>query len=429
MFGAARIATYHMGGGGAGTAGETYWYTTLGTASGADDYFYGIEVDTSGNVYAFGNEDNGTNRQALFAKYDSNGNLQLQRNLGDSNEQIFQKAAIDTSNNLYVSGHTENFVTGSGLDFFIMKLDTSGNITWQKVIYNSTNTELGLDIAVNSSGEVYYTGYSTFSGNNDVYIGKLNADGTSAWARTIGNTNSDQGYAITLDSGGNAYATGFANSGSGARATIFKYNSTGTLQWQVEVVNTGRFQGIAVDSSDNLYTVGYIPSATTGSIMKWNSSGVLQWQRQIAPGTSCVLWDVRVDGSDVYLTGLGRASGSLNKFLIFKYDTNGNQTWQRSLGHSTLSLSAYCLSVRNNNIYVGGGEAGNFKASILKVPTDGTKTQTFGSYTYGSESFTSSTPTNTTGTPTYTSTNRTMTVGNGAYTFGTLTYTAVKTNL
>ena len=78
-------------------------------------------------------------------------------------------------------------------------------------------------IAVDSSGNVYVTGYTNSSGwvnggwdtilnNTDAYVVKLSAAGAHLWSTYLGGTSSEQGDGIAVDSSGNVYATGWTTS-------------------------------------------------------------------------------------------------------------------------------------------------------------------------------------------------------------------------
>src|SRR5690606_27732103 len=79
------------------------------------------------------------------------------------------------------------------------------------------------DVETDAFGNIYSTGYVTsttvFGGNlnvttngfSDVYVSKSNANGGYLWVKTFGGTSADRGLDITLDSAGNIYVTGYFN--------------------------------------------------------------------------------------------------------------------------------------------------------------------------------------------------------------------------
>jgi hypothetical protein len=91
--------------------------------------------------------------------------------------------ATDSSGNAYICGVN---VTGT-YSFQIAKYDTSGTIQWQRTLGGSGN-DTGNGIFVDSSGNVYVTGYTNGAGAGgyDVLIAKLPGDGSKTGTYTVG---------------------------------------------------------------------------------------------------------------------------------------------------------------------------------------------------------------------------------------------------
>src|SRR6185436_7838347 len=83
---------------------------------------------------------------------------------------------LDASGYIYTTGYfwgtvdfdpgtgTSNLTPVGGSDFFISKLDASGNLLWANTM-GSTGQEIGNSIKVDASGNIYTTGY--YSGTTD----------------------------------------------------------------------------------------------------------------------------------------------------------------------------------------------------------------------------------------------------------------------
>ena len=116
------------------------------------------------------------------------------------------------------AGSTELTSAGSN-DVFVSKLDPLGNFVWAKR-FGGPSSQVSFSIAVDDSGNVYTTGYFqgtadfdpgsgtsnlTSVGSEDVFVSKLNSVGNFVWAKSFGGI----GYSVAVDSSGNVYTTGY----------------------------------------------------------------------------------------------------------------------------------------------------------------------------------------------------------------------------
>jgi uncharacterized delta-60 repeat protein len=375
--------------------GGPYWMGTL--SGGSDVRAYACTVDSSGNFYVTGYS---TTSEVLIAKYNNSGTIQWQRNIGgaDTNIDFGAGIAVDSSGNVYVNGYTQNATTS--YDLLIVKYNSSGTLQWQRTLAGpSTGGDYGYGCAVDSSGNVYITGFtnSAGAGSNDILIAKYNTSGTLQWQRTLGSGSSDVGYGIAVDSSGNVYVSGA--SGSSPNIVITKYNTSGTIQWQNFLgngVTTGNdlSWGSAVDSSGNVYITGYTQATSNLLVAKYDTSGAYQWQRIF--NTASTEGDgIAVDLSgNVYIIGLDNSGAAA--LILAKYNTSGTIQWQRRISVSGGGLpgSPKGISVDiSGNIYIASYASPlPTKIFIAKLPSDGSKTGTYtvggASYTYATSSFT-----------------------------------------
>jgi hypothetical protein len=124
------------------------------------------------------------------------------------------------------------------------------------------------DIAVDTSGNAYVTG---FSGIEEAFVTKLNPTGTALVYSTHVSGGFDNGIAIAVDHSGNAYITGWTGSssfpttpdafrtsfpGSGISAFVTKLNPSGSSLLYSTYLGVGEGDGIAVNSQGNAYVTG-----------------------------------------------------------------------------------------------------------------------------------------------------------------------------
>ena len=224
--------------------------------------------------------------------------------------------AIDSSGNVYVTGESKGSSTGR--DYATIKYDSAGNQLWEVRTYNGpvNSNDCATKIAIDSSGNVYVTGWSVGSGTGHDYATiKYDSSGNQLWvARYNGpGNNTDHARGIAIDSSGNVYITGWSvGSGTGQDYATVKYDSAGNQLWVKRYNGPGNgYDGgndIAVDSSDNVYVSGYSVGEDTGwdcVTIKYNSAGSELWVRRYnGPDNADDCGHaIAVDGSDnVYVT-------------------------------------------------------------------------------------------------------------------------------
>ena len=283
------------------SSGEHLWSTYLGGSS--DDRGYGIAVDCSGNVYVTGVTDsdgwtsggfdtthNGLT-DAFVAKLSGSGEHLWSTYLGGSYWDLGSDIAVDRSGNVYVSGMS--YMTDDGLpnyDAFVTALSGSGEHLWSTYLGGS-NYESGTGIAVDATGCIYTTGYTSSAGwtsggfdttynggaplGGDVFIAKLSSSGGHLWSTYLGGSSDDYGDGIAVDASGNVYATGrtdsdgWANGGldtthnGGSDAFLVKLNSSGGHFWSTYLGGDEDDYGwdIVVDTSGGVYVTGETESS------------------------------------------------------------------------------------------------------------------------------------------------------------------------
>jgi uncharacterized delta-60 repeat protein len=179
--------------------------------------------------------------------------------------------AVDSSGNVYVTG--QSYGSGQGYDYATIKYAPDGTQLWVARYNGPGNSDDRAEaIAVDSSGNVYVTGYSTgIDTNKDYATVKYAPDGNELWvARYNGPENgSDSAHAIALDSSDNVYVTG---SSYGSSVILYdyatvKYAPDGNELWVARydgpANSNDHARAIAADNSGNIYVAG--ESTGTGS--------------------------------------------------------------------------------------------------------------------------------------------------------------------
>ena len=402
------------------TSTPLYWFAQLGGSKAS--IVRSVGFDNSGNVYVCGESTvSASTNDFQIAKYNSSGVIQWQRRLGSNVMDEYGKSiAVDSAGNSYVVGHA--YPLGSSYSRIqIAKYNSLGDIQWQKELGDGSVSRFGTAIALDSSGNAYISGYYSdgFSGTS-IVTAKYNSSGILQWQRQLASTQGP-GSSIAVDSLGNVYVCMFDSTtpagGVNCYLYILKYNTSGVIQWQRRWGNSSYHiyaRSITVDSSGNVYVcgeadIGFRNPGPNWLIVKFNSSGVAQWQRTLGESTGTINkpQSITVDNLDnVYVCGNGGAFGS--SLVVAKYNPSGVIQWQRAL-NTEYGLLGYSIKVDNSgNMYVCGshnlpgysGYTNDFL--IAKLPANGTGTGPYTvngvAYSYGVSTLTDSnaliTPTN-----------------------------------
>jgi uncharacterized delta-60 repeat protein len=355
------------------SAGDPVWpgdgavrYDAAGSNAAFGEH---ISVDSSGNVYVTGtyDEPNGT---FATAKYDSAGNEQWVSRYIDATATICapRGMVVDSSGNIHVAG--TSYYT-SYADYVAIKYDNDGRELWNRKFNGpSSDYDDATAIALDSQGNVFVTGVSTDSTTGTDFATVKYIPTIEEWvARYNGpeNGNDDTGD-IAVDSAGNIYVTGYSlGTGTDLDYITVKYNSAGVEQWSSRYDGPANGQdrayGIAVDSSGNVYVTGhsdgiggtYADCAT----IKYNSAGVEQWVRRYnGPGSGFDgAYDIAVGSTgNVYVTGRSLGIGTSTDYFTIKYNSGGVEQWvARYNGLGNSSDTAYAIVLDSSeNVYITG---------------------------------------------------------------------------
>ncbi|GAG58126.1 unnamed protein product, partial [marine sediment metagenome] len=176
--------------------GVQQWNTTWG--GNDDDIANGVAIDSLNNVYIAGCTESFVpiSSDICLVKYDSSGVQQWNRTWGGIDLDVGFGIVIDSSDNIYISGWTSSFGAGR-FDMCIVKFSSSGVLHWNKS-WGGCHAIQGCAIALDTSDNVYVSGSTGSFGEkkDDIYLMKCSGSGLKQWNNTWDGGYDDFSYAI-----------------------------------------------------------------------------------------------------------------------------------------------------------------------------------------------------------------------------------------
>ncbi len=333
------------------------WQNTIGGS--AEDFSVAFEPTSDGGYIiggysasnASGDKTENSNGQLdiWIVKINSAGSIMWQNTIGGAGDD-FLISIKQTSDNGYILGagsdsnisgdKTEN--SRGGLDYWIIKLDTSGNIIWQKT-YGGAQPEFDTYVVETNDGGYFVGGYSDSdvsgdktdpsNGQRDYWALKLDNTGAIMWQNSIGGSLVDRPQAAFQTADGGYIMGGFSNSpASGDKS---ENSQGGNDYW----------------------------------IVKIDTSGNIQWENTIGGNDSDVLRDMEQTTDGGYIVGgysksnisgdkTENSQGDYDSWIL-RLDLNGNIAWQNTIGGSGIDYPRDIKQLNDGNYMIASWSNSN----------------------------------------------------------------------
>ena len=333
------------------------WQKTIGGSN--EDYISAFEATADGDNILAGNsrsnisgdktEDSNGQSDLWIVKTDSTGNIEWQNTIGGSDNDGYPSIKQTSDGGYILATNSISNISGDKTennkgysDYWIIKLDSSGEILWQKT-YGGDQVESEPKIVETSDGG-YFVGGSSKSGvsgdkteasngDYDFWVLKLDGNGNLLWQNTIGGSNSDNlttllqtsdgGYMLGGNSSSNIGGDKSENSRGGSDYWVVKLNSSGNIQWE---------KTIGGELADGLES---IIATTDGNYLLTGQSGSYQM-------------------GDKTVTNYG-----IIDYWILKIDASGNILWQQGLGGYHIDKAYNAVELGDGSYLIAGSSESN----------------------------------------------------------------------
>jgi uncharacterized delta-60 repeat protein len=267
--------------------GNVKWKKTYGGSS--YDEAYAVAIADNGDIIVAGwTESFGAGWDDFWVlRLDANGNVKWQKTYGGSNEDWATAVAIADNGDIIVAGYTKSFGAG-GRDFWVLRLDSEGNVKWQKT-YGGSDWDEANAVAIAENGDIIVAGYtgSFGAGNEDVWVLRLDGNGNVKWQKTYGGSDWDEANAVALAPNGDIIVAGYTESfGAGGRDFwVLRLDSEGNVKWQ-KTYGGEYWDGasaVAIAENGDIIVAGYTGSFGAGKadfwVLRLDSEGNIKWQK------------------------------------------------------------------------------------------------------------------------------------------------------
>jgi hypothetical protein len=351
-------------------------------------------------------------------KYDQNSILEWQKNYGGTNDDrgtdIIQTsdggfAIIGFSNSNDGDVNTNNGAN----DFWICKLNASGNISWSKTFgflgADTGNTIIQtqdqgyliagvLDVSA-SNGAGNSKSFGIKHAGGDYWAIKLNASGQKEWSRYYGGTFTDIPYdAIETEDGGylligssDSNDVDIKNNKGTYDFWVVKISQEGELMWEksfggsqideaYSIAKSGDGNYLIVgDTRSNNLDISHNKGAADLWVIKMSSDGDLIWEHTYGGSSFDVGRSISntkdggfiISGSSRSADGDVTKNNGQNDAWVLKIDANGNLIWQKTVGGSNIDFAFDAIELNNGSIItIGESSSSDFDISTNKGFSD-----------------------------------------------------------
>ncbi|HEX3080308.1 MAG TPA: hypothetical protein VHQ04_07585, partial [Puia sp.] len=290
-------------------------------------------------------------------------------------------AVVEFANGYIIAGTSINPANSTN-DFYVVKTDKSGNVIWNNY-YGGTGQEYCTHaIAISDTTLLIYgTTTSYTSGGYDLYIVKLDTNGSQLSSFNFGGTGNDSGYGIHRTQDGGYIMSGFSSSGlTSADIYLLKLDSAFAFQWSRTFGGSGLDIGYDVEQATTgdylvlgLWQNG--PDSSEIVLIKTDSDGLNPVIKYPGTHPGDYGYSIRRMADGYLLSGATFYPGKGSEMLLIKTDLNGDTLWSRHYGGLKNEAAISACTPGNGDIILAGETEGfgidNFDSYLIRVNASG----------------------------------------------------------
>lgn len=254
--------------------------------------------------------DNNGESDYWLIKLDSEGNLEWENNYGGLSDDQAYAVQLTADDGYIMAGYTNSSGgdVGSnerGENCWVLKLDQEGNIEWTNH-YGGYDIDRAHAVQPAADGGYIVAGYSYSSdgdvsdnnGSADYWVIKLDDSGNLEWENNYGGSSNDIARALQATSDGGCVVTGYSvsadgdigDANGGADAWVIKLDNAGNLEWENSYGGSATEIAYAIQAaSDEGYLMTGYAQSSDGDVsdnqggsdywlVKLDQEGNIEWE-------------------------------------------------------------------------------------------------------------------------------------------------------
>ncbi|MBU4603186.1 DUF1566 domain-containing protein [bacterium] len=259
-------------------------------------------------------------------KLDREGNMIWDKTFGGS-EDDWAFSLIQTTDGGYAVAGYSVYEDKRNVDVSVIKMDHEGNIVWDKT-FGGSDDDRAYSLIQTSDGGYAVAGFtdSKGAGKDDFWVIKLDSKGNIVWDKTYGGSNDDYAYSLIQTTDG-CYVIAGESRGD---AWVIKLDSLGDLLWDKTYDETDVAYSL-IQTYDGGYTVaGWTRSKGVGGrdawIIKLDNQGNLLWEKIYGGSDDDWAWSIIQTNDKGYaVAGWTNSKGAgSDDVWVIKLDEQGN---------------------------------------------------------------------------------------------------------
>ena len=352
------------------------WAKSYGGAQDENVFRSVIALSGGGHVIAGVTNSTGAGKNDIWIlRLDATGAILWQKTYGGTRSEETRSIQETTDGGFVVTGPTNSFGSGAN-DIWVIKLNSAGVIQWQKT-YGGSSADVPHSIQQTSDGGYVVAGFtkSFGAGLQDYFIIKLNSTGGVVWQKAYGGADNEVIRYIKQVSDGGYLAAGFTHSfGTKGDILLIKLDADGNLEWDL------RYGGAKFEEPSSILEVadGYIIMEQTGSfsgntdgwVFKIRDDGQLDWQKRFGGGSFDELSAAlpTPDGGFISAGETKSFGAGAEDFWVVKFGSGGDIEWQKRYGGSKVE-EAEAIATAPDGGYVVVGTTRSFSEGLRDIWT------------------------------------------------------------